>query len=147
MVRHRTDHPKGVRTKSRTERVVDLHEPETLATINAFVMTERPQDTVSPYLFLVGGRGARRHEPLGYAALARLFRRHCARVGLDDAWITPHVLRHTHATQLYERGMRELTLQQRLGHASPESTRQYVRVADPQVVADYRRALGLEPTP
>lgn len=39
--------------------------------------------------------------------------------------------------------MRELTLQRRLGHASPESTRLYTRVSDAQVVADYRMALGL----
>ena len=43
--------------------------------------------------------------------------------------------------------MRELTLQRRLGHASPESTRVYTRVSDPQVVAEYRRALGLDATP
>lgn len=41
-----------------------------------------------------------------------------------------------------EGGMRELTLQKRLGHASPESTRIYTRVSDPAVVADYNRALG-----
>jgi hypothetical protein len=29
-VRRRCDHPKGVRPKSRVERVVDLHEPMTL---------------------------------------------------------------------------------------------------------------------
>jgi integrase/recombinase XerD len=40
--------------------------------------------------------------------------------------------------------MRELTLQTRLGHASPESTRQYTRVSDRDVLADYRRALGEE---
>ena len=40
--------------------------------------------------------------------------------------------------------MRELTLQRRLGHASPESTRLYTRVSDAETVADYRRALGLE---
>ena len=40
--------------------------------------------------------------------------------------------------------MRELALQKRLGHASPESTRIYTRVSDPAVVADYRRALGLD---
>ena len=39
--------------------------------------------------------------------------------------------------------MRELTLQRRLGHASPEATRVYTRVSDPIVVAEYRRALGL----
>jgi len=43
--------------------------------------------------------------------------------------------------------MRELTLQKRLGHASPESTRMYTRVADPVVVAEYRRALGNEVQP
>ena len=40
--------------------------------------------------------------------------------------------------------MRELTLQRRLGHASPEATRVYTRVSDQIVVAEYRRALGLE---
>ncbi|MGP3937281.1 tyrosine-type recombinase/integrase [Nonomuraea sp. KM88] len=41
-VRHRDDHPNGARSKSRTERAVGLHEPETLATISAYVMSERP---------------------------------------------------------------------------------------------------------
>jgi len=37
--------------------------------------------------------------------------------------------------------MRELALQKRLGHASPESIRIYTRVSDEQVLADYDRAL------
>jgi integrase len=41
----------------------------------------------------------------------------------------------------WEGGMRELALQKRLGHASPESTRIYTRVSDEQVLADYDRAL------
>lgn len=53
-------------------------------------------------------------------------------------------LRHTHATRMWEGGMRELTLQKRLGHASPESTRIYTRVPDAVVVEEYRRALGGE---
>jgi integrase len=48
---------------------------------------------------------------------------------------------------MWEAGMRELTLQRRLGHASPESTRVYTRVSDAVVVAEYRRALGLEADP
>jgi integrase len=146
-VRYRTDHPKGVRTKSRTERVVDLHQPETLQAVSDYVMSERPQETKSSYLFLVGGRGKRRTEPLGYHALVKLFERHCERLGIREPWITPHALRHTHATKLWEGGMRELTLQKRLGHASPESTRMYTRVADPVVVAEYRQALGQEVQP
>ncbi len=144
VVRYRTDHPKGARTKSRQERVVDLHEPEALAAVSEYVMTERPADAESPFVFLVGGRGERRHEPLGYDALVRLFRRRCERVGIREPWLTPHALRHTHATRMWEGGMRELTLQKRLGHASPESTRIYTRVSDPIVVAEYRCALGLE---
>ena len=40
-----------------------------------------------------------------------------------------------------EGGMRELALQKRLGHASPESIRIYTRVSDEQVLADYDSAL------
>jgi integrase len=142
-VRVRFDHPRGVRSKSRVERVVDLHEAATLEAVSAFVMHERPRDTDAPILFLVGGRGPRRHDALSYAALAKLFARACARAGIRAPWITPHALRHTHATRMWEAGMRELTLQLRLGHASPDATRVYTRVSDPVVVAEYRRALGL----
>jgi integrase len=141
IVRHRTDHPKGARTKSCVERVVDLHEPEALATVSTYVLHERPSATTATYLFLVGGGGRKRHEPLGYAALVKLFKRHCAALGFDEPWVTPHALRHTHATRMWEGGMRELTLQKRLGHASPESIRIYTRVSDAAMLEDYHRAL------
>jgi len=144
IIRYRTDHPKGVRTKSRTERVVDLHQPETLQAVSDYVMHERPTDANSPYVFLVGGRGKKRCEPLSYHALLKLFERHCERAGIREVWLTPHALRHTHATRMWDGGMRELALQKRLGHASPESTRIYTQVSDPTVVAEYRRALGEE---
>ena len=142
IIRHRTDHPRGVRTKSRTERVVDLYQAETLQTLNAYVMKERPQEVESPYIFLVGGSGKRRGQPLSYHALVKMFERHCGRVNIRVPWITPHALRHTHATEMWEGGMRELTLQKRLGHSSPESTRSYTRVSDETVVAEYLQALG-----
>ena len=142
VVRHRDDHPKGARSKSRYERVVDLHEPEALATLSAYVMSERPADAASPLVFLVGGGGRRRLEPLGYDGLVRMFSRACTRAGIRTPWVTPHALRHTHATRMWEGGMRELALQKRLGHASAESTRIYTRVSDPAVVAEYNRALG-----
>lgn len=144
VIRYRTDHPKGARTKSRQERVVDLYEPEALAAVSAYVLQERPQEADSRVVFLVGGRGAKRHEPLSYAALAKLFARCCVRVGIHESWVTLHTLRHTHATRMWEGGMRELALMQRLGHASPDSTRLYTRVGDPVLVAEYRRALGME---
>ena len=144
LVRCRDDHPKGARSKSRTERAVDLHDGGTLAALNAYVMGERPAETSSPFVFLVGGASTHREEPLSYAGLARMFARACERAGVRESWMTPHALRHTHATRMWEAGMRELTLQRRLGHASPESTKIYTRVSDAVVVAEYRQALGLD---
>jgi integrase len=37
--------------------------------------------------------------------------------------------------------MRELSLQKRLGHASPESVKVYTRVCDEVVLAEYTQAL------
>lgn len=105
---------------------------------------ERPTDSEGAHVFLVGVRGQRRHEPLSYHALVKMFERHCERLGIRDPWMTPHALRHTHATRMWEGGIRELALQKRLGHASLESTRLYTRVSDPMVVAEYRRAMGQE---
>jgi len=141
-IRWREDHPRGARAKSRTERVVDLHEAATLAAVSDYVLSERPRESTSPYLFLVGGRGARALRPLSYAALVRGFSRACTRAGIRAPGVTPHALRHTHATRMWEGGMRELTLQRRLGHASPESTRLYTRVSDRVVIEEYHRALG-----
>lgn len=140
-IRKRDDHPRGARAKARHERVVDLHEPRTLDTVNRYVLHERPLDAESPFLFLVGGSGPRRSEPLSYQAVARGFARRLDKLGIRTPDKTPHALRHTHATAMWEGGMRELALQKRLGHASPESIRIYTRVSDEQVLADYDHAL------
>ena len=62
IVRCRDDHPKGVRSKSRSERVVDLHDGATLSTLSSYVMTERPREATSPFVFLVGGNGKNKAE-------------------------------------------------------------------------------------
>ena len=140
-IRKRDDHPRGARAKARVERVVDLHESRTLDAVNRYVLHERPLETESPFVFLVGGSGTRRCEPLSYQAVARGFARRLDRLGIRTPEKTPHALRHTHATAMWEGGMRELALQKRLGHASPESISVYTRVSDEQVLADYDHAL------
>src|SRR5262249_58474325 len=67
IVRRRCDHPKGVRPKSRVERVVDLHEPPTLEAVNRDGMTERPVEAPAPLGFFCGGAGARRGRPPWHA--------------------------------------------------------------------------------
>ncbi|MDJ0363466.1 tyrosine-type recombinase/integrase [Rhodococcus sp. H29-C3] len=140
-IRKRDDHPRGARAKSRRERVVDLHEPRTLDAVNRYVLHERPCDADSDFVFLVGGTGARRFEPLSYQAVSRGFARRLDRLGIRSPEKTPHALRHTHATAMWESGMRELALQRRLGHASPESIGVYTRVSDEQVLTEYDAAL------
>ncbi|QNE18207.1 tyrosine-type recombinase/integrase [Kribbella qitaiheensis] len=141
VVRKRDDHPRGARPKSRSERVVDLQDPRTLEAVSRYVMGERPVESDSPFVFLVGGNRKTRCEPLSYDAVARMFARRMTALGRRTPDTTPHALRHTHATAMWEGGMRELTLQKRLGHASPESTRVYTRVSDETVLTEYARAL------
>jgi integrase/recombinase XerD len=141
-IRKRNDHPAGVRQKSRRDRVVDLLEGRALPALNDYTMRERPTDADSPWVFLVGGKGKRRCEPLSYDEMVRMFARAAERAGVRDAWLTPHSLRHTHATRMFQGGMRELTLMTRLGHATPDSMKIYTRVSDPDVVKDYRQAIG-----
>jgi integrase/recombinase XerD len=93
-IRKRDDHPHGARGKSRTERVVDLHEPFTLEAVSRYVMHERPLEATSPFVFLVG-RGRQRCEPLSYDALVQLFSRRMSALGLrtpgdDPACPAPH---------------------------------------------------------
>jgi len=146
-VRHRDDHPQGVRQKSRRDRVVDLLEDRALPALNRYVLLERPPDAQTPLVFLIGGRGARRDHALSYDGLVRMFQRAATRAEVRATWLTPHSLRHTHATRMSELGMRELTLQRRLGHAHPDSTQVYVRVTDHQVRDEYRTALEQDPQP
>ncbi len=94
-IRKRDDHPRGVRAKARHERVVDLYEPRTLDAVNRYVLHERPLDAGSPFVFLVGGTGTRRCEPLSYQAVARGFARRLDRLGIRSPDKTPHALRHT----------------------------------------------------
>lgn len=96
-------------------------------------------DSGSPYLFLIA-QGKRRGEPMSYQALQRSFRRLTAKLEIYTPALTPHALRHTHATAMWENGMREMTLQKRLGHASADSTRVYTQVSDAAVLSDYQLA-------
>ncbi|BBG02787.1 hypothetical protein PSA01_29090 [Pseudonocardia saturnea] len=127
--------------------MVDLLEDWALPALNRYVLLERPPEAQTPLLFLIGGRGARRDHALSYDGLVRLFQRAAARAGVREPWLTPHSLRHTHATRMTELGMRELTLMRRLGHAHPDSTKVYVRLTDHQVRDDYRTALEQGPQP
>lgn len=64
-----------------------------------------------------------------------------ARAGLEH--VTCHRLRHTCFTRLREAGMALEAIQAQAGHASIESTRIYLHLANDWLVGEYSRALNI----
>lgn len=96
------------------------------------VLTERAKATTeqAPYLF-PGRDGAR-----DGGAFTRTFKRIAANSGLNDGVtdprfrVTPHTLRHTHATMLYMDTRDLYLVLRRLGHADFSTTKKYVHLAE-----------------
>ena len=83
-------------------------------------------------------KGPRRGLPLSAAGLDEILEGARARAGLSRA--TCHQLRHTCLTRLREAGMALEAVQAQAGHASIESTRIYLHLADDWLAAQYRKA-------
>jgi len=83
-------------------------------------------------------KGARRGEPLSAAGLDEILDGARGRAGLERA--TCHQLRHTCFTRLREAGMALEAIQAQAGHASIESTRLYLHLANGWLEQEYLRA-------
>jgi site-specific recombinase XerD len=80
----------------------------------------------------------RHHDPLSEPAIRSRLTKAAQEAGLS-ARVTPHMLRHTAATQLIEAGVDIRFIQRLLGHASLSTTEIYTHVSDRalrQVVSD-----------
>ena len=110
--------------KGRKERLVPLGRPARrwvkryLAEARDGFARGRP----SPILFL-----SRRGGRLSAAGLWGLVRRHAVAAGIEKV-LTPHVLRHSFASHLLERGADLRALQAMLGHADISTTQIYTHV-------------------
>ena len=83
-------------------------------------------------------KGPRRGLPLSAEGLDEILAGARRRAGLGHA--TCHELRHTCLTRLREAGMALEAVQAQAGHASIESTRIYLHLADDWLAGQYRRA-------
>jgi integrase/recombinase XerD len=107
------------------------------SSVASYLDCERPPDTDTDRVFVVL-KGHRRGAPLTAHGLDQILESARERAGLARA--TCHQLRHTCLTRLREAGMALEAVQAQAGHASIESTRIYVHLADDWLASQYRRA-------
>jgi site-specific recombinase XerD len=107
------------------------------ATLGRYLEEERPEMAVTERVFVVL-KGSRRGEPLSAGGLDEIMDGAKGRAGLSQA--TCHQLRHTCFTRLREAGMALEAIQAQAGHASIESTRIYLHLANDWLAGEYLRA-------
>ena len=107
------------------------------ATLGRYLEEERPKLAATDRVFVVL-KGSRRGEPLSAGGLDEIMDGAKARAGLAHA--TCHQLRHTCFTRLREAGMALEAIQAQAGHASIESTRIYLHLANDWLAGEYLRA-------
>ena len=80
---------------------------------------------------------------LSYSAHLKQWNAACERAGFPrENWPTPHDLRRDYAHRVYEGSNSDLVLVQRLlGHASPKTTSEYIRL---DTLSKGRKALGYD---
>jgi site-specific recombinase XerD len=105
--------------------------------VAAYLETERPADTDTDRVFVVL-KGPRRGKQLSVRGLDEILAGARRRAGLAHA--SCHELRHTCLTRLREAGMALEAVQAQAGHASIESTRIYLHLADDWLASQYRKA-------
>lgn len=113
----RDDNANGVRAKTKETYTVHVSK-ELMNLYSEYLTIEYPEDIDSDYLFINIWEG-RIGYPLTYSTIQALFRRLSKETGIK---VTPHMFRHTHATDLIRSGLEMAYVQKRLGHASIQTT-------------------------
>ena len=108
--------------------------------LGAYLHDERPATAATDWVFVVL-KGPRRGLPLSAEGLDEILDGARRRAGLEHA--TCHQLRHTCLTRLREAGMALEAVQAQAGHASIESTRVYLHLANDWLAGEYLRAAAL----
>jgi integrase/recombinase XerD len=120
--------------KGDKERVVPLGERAREA-ISAYLEEGRPALCPTPTgALFTNGRGGR----LSRQGFWKLLKGHAARVGIPRERVSPHVLRHSFATHLLERGADLRVVQALLGHADISTTQIYTHVTRERLQRLYR---------
>ena len=122
--------------KGRKERLVPIGD-EAVEWVTKYLRTGRPSllgRRSSPRLF-VNARGGTALTRVGFWKILKQYGR---QTGLAHA-LSPHVLRHSFATHLLERGADLRAIQMMLGHADLSTTQIYTHILDARLRALYDR--------
>lgn len=129
-----------VRAKAGVERTVHVSK-ELMQWYSAYLIEEYPEDIDCDFVFVVikaPGKGEIGN-PLNYKTVDSLFRRLSKKTGIE---VTPHLLRHTHATELIRAGWDMSYVQKRLGHRDIQTTvNTYVHLTDEDLMREYQKYL------
>jgi integrase/recombinase XerD len=121
----------GKRDKTRVVPLPDV----TARWLRRYLEDARPKLAVKPlHVVILSDRGRPMSRQLAYARLDRM----ATMAGLDD--VSPHVLRHTYAVHLLQRGADLRAVQELLGHESIATTQIYTELKLDEVAQRYRAA-------
>jgi integrase/recombinase XerD len=124
--------------KGNKERMIPIGEEATVwvqryeRDVRRALVAKRAATRVSPRLFL-NARGG----PLSRVGFWKILKNHARAAGLPD--VSPHVLRHSFATHLLERGADLRAIQMMLGHADLSTTQIYTHVLEARLRTVYDR--------
>ncbi len=120
--------------KGEKERIVPIGQ-EAIGWVRRYITEGRPKlvKRASPWLF-VNARGG----PLSRVGFWKLLKEYGITAGISRD-ISPHVLRHSFATHLLERGADLRAIQMMLGHADLSTTQIYTHVLEARLRAVYDR--------
>jgi integrase len=114
---YRTDNANGALAKGKEPYTVHVSK-ELMGLYSDYLSNEYPLESGSDYVF-VNLKGDNIGAPLKRDSIQSLFERLQKVTGID---FHPHILRHTHATELIRNGWEMAYVQKRLGHASIYTT-------------------------
>ena len=112
-IKYRTHNLNQVRNKSYKSNTIHVSN-QVMALYSEYIST-LDQNKIADYVFI----NFQTYAPLCYPAVKKLFTNLSKKCGF---YIRPHMLRHTHATDLVNAGWDMALVQKRLGHASVQTT-------------------------
>ena len=132
----REDNVNGARSKSKQRYSIDTSK-DLMALYTQYLIDEF-DEVESDFVFVNLWEGEI-GSPMRYGAIADLFHRLSKLTGIN---VNPHMLRHTHATDLIQNGMDMAYVQKRLGHASVQTTIDtYVHLTNDDMKKAYKNYL------